>query len=186
MSPKIARTAFVAPSASIVGAVELAERTSVWYGSVIKAHRRLIRIGRFTNVQDDCTIEEADRDLNPDHDGSTIIGHYVTIGHRCFLKACTVENFALVGMGSTLCEGSYMEHHSMLAAGSVLPSNARVLSHQLWMGNPAKYRRDLTHEELDRIKKNAWQYGQLAITHIEHWGWGHVQYLATDADYNQD
>ncbi len=73
-------------------------------------------------------ITEALNPLGPDHDGSTIIGHYVTVGHKCLLRACTIEDECLVGMGSVLEEGSYMEHKSMLGAGSVLMKGARVAS----------------------------------------------------------
>ena len=90
-----------------------------------------MRIGFCSNVQDGTIIEEAPTELGYDHDGSTIIGHYVTIGHDCVLRACTVENTCLVGMGSVLCEGSYMEHGSILGARSVLRPFQRIPSHQV-------------------------------------------------------
>jgi len=108
--------------------------------------KHLVRIGAFTNIQDETVITEAAEPLGVDHDGSTIVGNYVTVGaynllqnneltfatgHRCVLRGCTVENLCIVGMGSVLNEGSYMERESILGAGSVLMANARVPKHQV-------------------------------------------------------
>lgn len=87
-----------------------------------------IRIGAYTNIQDDTIVREAEGPLNEDHDGSTIIGHYVTIGHKCVLRGCTIEDECLVGMGSVIEEGAYMEYQSMLGGGSVLTKNTRIPS----------------------------------------------------------
>ncbi len=83
-------------------------------------------------------------------------------GHRCVLKACTVEDGCLIGMGSVLEEGSYMEAHSMLAAGSVLPKGARVPTEELWRGNPAQFYRKLTHEELEMMDRSSDYYSFLS------------------------
>jgi len=139
-------SAFVDPTSTLIGNVEIWQNTSVWPGCVIKADVNLIRIGAYTNIQDNTVIQEALQPLH-DHDGSTVIGHFVTIGHSCFLKACTIEDKCIVGMGSVLEEGSYMETLSVLGAGSVLKKNNRIPSGQLWLGNPARYQRDLTPEE---------------------------------------
>jgi len=163
--PKIATNSFVAPSATLIGNVELWDQASVWYDCVINADKNLIRIGAGTNVQDGTVITEADEELNEDHDGSTIIGHWVTIGHRCVLKACTVEDHCLVGMGSVLSIGSYMESYSILGAGSVLVPWQRLPSGQVWVGNPAKYLRDITHEEEGFFDKSATNYTVLAAEH---------------------
>jgi len=165
MRPQISSESFVAPSATLVGNVEVWDRASVWYDCVINADTKLIRIGAGTNVQDGTVITEADEELTEDHDGSTIVGHWVTIGHRCVLKACTIEDHCLVGMGSVLGAGSYMESHSILGAGSVLPAWQRIPTGQLWVGNPAKYLRDLTEEEFDLLEKSSAHYTVLSKQH---------------------
>lgn len=162
---RIARDSFVAPSATIAGQVELWNHASVWYGAVIKGDTKVVRIGFFSNIQDDCVIEEETDPLGPDHDGSCVIGHYVTVGHNCHIKAATVEDNCLIGSGSVLEPGSYMERDSQLGACSVLPANTRVPSRQLWAGNPAKYIRDLTTIELNTIKEQAITYHRLANAH---------------------
>jgi len=161
--PHLAPELFIAPNATIAGNVELWARTSVWYGAVIKGDHNLVRIGQCSNIQDNTVIHEAFNSLAPDHDGSTIVGHYCTIGHGCYLSGCTIEDQCLVGSRSVLTEGAYMEFQSQLGAGSVL--SGRVPSGQLWAGNPAKYIRDLTIEEKARFREDALTYLRLARTH---------------------
>lgn len=115
---------------------------------------RLVRIGAYTNVQDRTVIDESFVPLGPDHDGSTIIGHYVTIGivaspswnravffsdaiflsagHGCLLRACTIEDECHIGMGSILLDGSYLEKGSMLGARTVVPPHTRIPSGQVF------------------------------------------------------
>ncbi|KAL6051444.1 Bacterial transferase hexapeptide repeat-containing protein, partial [Balamuthia mandrillaris] len=167
VAPFVPEDAFVAPCATLVGKVELWPRSSVWYNCVIASDRPngLIRIGGDTNIQDGTVIVEASEPVGPDHDGSTIIGSRVTVGHRCYLRGCTIEPLCLVGMGSVLMEGSYMETLSILGAGSVLRPGQRVPTHQLWLGNPARYVRDLTEEEIEGIAKSADKYVIIADKH---------------------
>lgn len=159
--------AFIAPSATLVGAMEIWDDASIWYNVIIKADVNLVRIGAYVNVQDNTVIHEALAPLSLDHDGSTIIGHFSTIGHGCLLKACTIEEECLVGMGSILNEGSYMETHSMLGAGSVLERGARVPTGELWVGNPAKFLRMLTEDEIEHIKISAEKYAEVAKEHMD-------------------
>lgn len=167
MQAKLANDAFVAPCATLAGNVEVWDYASVWYGSVVRADTCLIRIGAYTNIQDRCMITEAARPLRADHDGSTIIGHYCTIGHGANLHACTVEEESHIGMGCTLMEGSYVERQSMLGAGTVLMPNMRVPAGQLWVGNPAKYVRDLTDLEKQWIVEQAEHYHNVAKQHMD-------------------
>jgi carbonic anhydrase/acetyltransferase-like protein (isoleucine patch superfamily) len=167
LKTKVSWESFVAPSATLAGNVELWDKASIWYGCVVRADVNLIRIGAYTNVQDNTSILEALKPLSPDHDGSTIIGHNVTIGHSCRLQGCTVEDECLIGMGAVLHEESYMEKHSMLGAGAVLLRGTRVPSGELWVGNPAKFLRMLTHDEVDGMEKSAHHYYLLACRHKE-------------------
>ena len=91
----------------------------------------------------------------------------VTVGHSCILKGTTVEGYNLIGIKSILEEYSYMEKNSVLAAGSVLKRDTRIPSGQLWAGNPAKYLRDLTHEEIEFLTHSADNYKKNAVLHKE-------------------
>jgi len=166
MHPVVGFNAYVFPTATVVGRVEIHNEASIWYNCIIKAQSNSIKIGGRTNIQDGTVIVESPTALGLDHDGSTIIGHRVTVGHNCVLHATTIEDRCLVGMGSVLEDGSYMETMSMLGAGSVLKSGSRVKSNQLWVGNPAKYVRDLSGMEVLSIDNSARHYADLAREHL--------------------
>jgi len=180
LSTSVSYVSFIAPSATLAGNVEVWDYSSVWYGCVIKADVNLVRIGAFSNIQDNTTIYEALGPLSEVHDGSTVVGHHVTVGHSCHLSACTIEDECLVGMGSILQEGSYMETQSMLGAGSVLARGARVPTGELWLGNPAKFVRKLTDAELHSFKEHARKYSQLAYTHKQQFLPHGTQYIEAE------
>ena len=167
MQPKIDRETFVAPNATIAGNVEVWARSSIWYGVTIRGDTKLVRIGDTTNIQDNTTITEALGPLHADHDGSTIIGHNVTVGHSCHLSACTVEDNCYIGMKSILSPDSYMEEGSMLGANSVLATGQRVPAGELWAGSPARKIRDVTEEETAAIADGALRYWKIANEHLE-------------------
>jgi len=146
--PKVSQTAWVAPNSVLVGNIEIWPKAVIWYNCSVKAHANLIRIGATTNIYDGCVIEEASGPLHEDHDGSTVVGHACSIGQRSILRACTLEDECVVGMGCILEEGSYMETQSYLGAGSVLKKGERVPSGEFWIGNPAEFIRELTMQEI--------------------------------------
>jgi len=156
---------FIAPSATIAGNVVIYQQSSIWYNCVLKGDVNAIKIGAYTNIQDGTVIQEALGPLDEDHDGSTIIGHLVTIGHGCVLRACTVEPECIVGMGCVLEEGSYMEKGSILGANSVLPKGARIPAGQVWGGQPAKFIRDVHPVESTKFRPAAINYSRVAQSH---------------------
>eukprot|EP01114_Cavostelium_apophysatum_P018513 TRINITY_DN5741_c0_g1_i1.p1 TRINITY_DN5741_c0_g1~~TRINITY_DN5741_c0_g1_i1.p1 ORF type:complete len:338 (-),score=80.84 TRINITY_DN5741_c0_g1_i1:78-1091(-) len=164
--PAVSARALVFPSATVTGRVEIYNDTSIWYNCIIKAQSNTIKIGGGTNIQDGTVIVESPIPLGLDHDGSTIIGHHVTVGHNCVIHAATIEDRCLVGMGSVLEDNSYMEENSMLGAGSVLKSGSRVKTGQLWVGSPAKFVRNLTGLEILSIEQSSAHYIKLARTHL--------------------
>lgn len=159
ISPKINDSAFVAPSASVVGDVEIAEDANIWYNCVLRGDVNDIKVGARTNIQDGTVIH-----VTTDFSG-TYIGSDVTVGHAAILHACTVEDYGFVGMQACAMDGSVVESNAMLAAGALLTPNKRVPSGQLWAGRPAVYMRDLKQEELDYIKWSAKHYAELGREH---------------------
>ncbi len=157
--PKIHNTAFIAPSASIIGDVQIGEDTNIWYNCVLRGDVNDIKIGKRTNIQDGSVIH-----VTTDFQG-TYVGDDVTVGHSAILHACTVENFGFVGMQACVMDGAVVESHAMLAAGALLTPGKRVPSGQLWGGSPARYMRDLKQEELDYIKWSAPHYVELGQEH---------------------
>lgn len=164
--PKIHDTAFIAPSASIIGDVKIGKDSNIWYGCVLRGDVNNIKIGERTNIQDGTVIH-----VTTDFQG-TYIGDDVTVGHNAIIHACTLEDLSFVGMGACVMDGAVVESNAMLAAGALLTPNKSIPSGELWAGSPAKYMRDLTEKELDYIKWSAPHYVELGREHklSEPWG----------------
>ncbi|KFK36155.1 hypothetical protein AALP_AA4G085200 [Arabis alpina] len=163
-SPLVDKDVFVAPSASVIGDVQIGKGSSIWYGCVLRGDVNNISIGSGTNIQDNSLVHVAKTNLS-NKSLPTTIGDNVTIGHSAVIHACTVEDEAFVGMGATLLDGVVVEKHAMVAAGSLVKGNTRIPSGEVWGGNPAKFMRKLTDEEIDYISKSAENYINLAQIH---------------------
>ncbi|XP_047312183.1 gamma carbonic anhydrase 1, mitochondrial-like [Impatiens glandulifera] len=163
-SPVVDKDAFVAPSASLVGDVQVGRSSSIWYGCVLRGDVNSISIGSGTNIQDNSLVHVAKSNLA----GKvlpTIIGDNVTIGHSAVLHGCTVEDEAFVGMGATILDGSVVEKHAMVAAGALVRQNTTIPTGEVWGGNPAKFLRKLTEEEKAFISTSAINYSNLGQAH---------------------
>ncbi|KAJ3698112.1 hypothetical protein LUZ61_001817 [Rhynchospora tenuis] len=162
--PIISKDAFVAPSAAVMGDVLIGRGSSVWYGVVLRGDVNSIRIGSGSNIQDNTLVHVAK--FNSSGKAlPTIIGDNVTIGHGAVLHACTVEDEAFVGMGAILLDGAVVEKNAMVGAGSLVRQGTRIPSGEVWAGNPAKFLRKLTEEEIASIKESASIYTNLAQVH---------------------
>jgi gamma-carbonic anhydrase len=147
-TPRIHPTAWIAPTAVIIGDVEIGPETGIWYGCVVRGDVNEIRIGARTNIQDGTVIHVAAEGQG------TYIGDEITVGHMVLLHACTVESNAFVGMKSCVMDGAYVERHAMVAAGALLTPGKRVPSGELWGGSPARKIRDLTEAQLADWRKS--------------------------------
>lgn len=154
--PKIADDAYVAPTAAVIGDVEIGSRSSIWFNCVVRGDVNVIRIGRGSNVQDG-TVIHVDRRKYGTH-----IGDGVLIGHLCLIHACTIEDNAFVGMKACVMDGVVVESHAMVAAGALVTPGKRVRTGELWAGSPAKKMRDLTIEEIGYIDEAATLYAEYA------------------------
>ncbi|WP_159347210.1 gamma carbonic anhydrase family protein [Roseomonas harenae] len=157
--PKLHESAFVAPSASVIGDVTLEEDASVWYGCVLRGDTNFIRIGARTNVQDG-TIVHVNAGTMP-----AVIGADVTIGHACIIHACTLKDRAFVGMGATVLDKAVIEEGGMLGAGGLLAPGKRIGPNELWLGSPARLVRVMSAEERADWDKTAAHYVALAKEH---------------------
>ncbi|KAI3450969.1 hypothetical protein Pfo_007634 [Paulownia fortunei] len=162
--PVVDKDAFVAPSASIIGDVHVGSSSSIWYGCILRGDVNSISIGTGTNIQDNSLVHVAKSNLS----GKvlpTLIGDNVTVGHSAVLHGCTVEDETFVGMGATLLDGVIVEKHAMVAAGALVRQNTRIPSGEVWGGNPAKFLRKLTDDEIAFISQSAINYANLAQVH---------------------
>lgn len=155
--PKIAEDAFLAPSADIIGDVEIGSKVGVWFGVVIRGDVAPIRVGDRTNIQDG-TVIHVTRNGHP-----TLIGTGVTIGHQALLHACRLEDSCFVGMGATIMDDVVVESGAMVAAGALITPGKVVKKGQIWAGNPGRYFRDLTESEAAFIKISESNY----VKHVD-------------------
>ncbi|KAF5190261.1 Carnitine operon protein caie [Thalictrum thalictroides] len=163
-APRVDADAFVAPSASVIGDVQVGKASSIWYGCVLRGDVNSISVGSGTNIQDNALVHVAKSNIS----GKvvpTIIGNNVTIGHSAVIHGCTVEDEAFVGMGATLLDGVIVEKNAMVAAGALVRQNTRIPLGEVWAGNPAKFLRKLTEEEIKFISQSAINYSNLAQVH---------------------
>ena len=116
-----------------------------------------IYVGKNTNLQDGVVVTA--------RESSTVLGEGVIVGHLAQLHSSTVEDFALIGMGSILNAGSHVETEALVAAGAVIPANTRVKAGELWVGSPARKVRDLTSEERQKLHYQSSEYVKVALTH---------------------
>lgn len=163
-SPIVACDAFVAPSATLIGQVELADRVGVWYNTVLRGDMNPISVGYSTHIKDGSVVS-VDASLAAGFDASTVIGCFVNVGARCFLKACTIQNNVTIGDGSVVLEGALIEEGAVLEAGSVVPAGARVPAGEVWGGNPLTFVRKLEREELEAPGAIAKDNGLMADEH---------------------
>lgn len=157
--PKVHPSAFIAPTAVVIGDVEIGEGANIWYHCVLRGDTNFIRVGPRVNIQDGTIVH-----VNAGRQ-STIIGADVTIGHACIIHACTLKDRAFVGMGATVLDEAIIEEAGMLAAGSVLPPGKVIGRQEMWMGNPAKLRKVMTDEERAGFDRTAVSYVALAPRH---------------------
>ncbi len=161
-SPSIDPTAYVAPGATLLGDVSLGPESSVWYQTVLRADIEKIQIGTGSNIQDGTVIHMAS-------DRGTIVGDYVTVGHKALLHACTIGDETLIGMGAIVMDEAEIGAQCIVGAGSVVTRGFVAPAGSLVLGSPAKVVRPLSQGERDDLKGWALKYIQVAKEHREHW-----------------
>ncbi|HDS09058.1 MAG TPA: gamma carbonic anhydrase family protein [Firmicutes bacterium] len=154
--PEIHKTAFIFDGAIIVGDVEIGEKSSIWFNSVVRGDVNYIKIGKFTNVQELSALH-VDTGKYP-----LVIGDYVTIGHNAVLHGCTIKDNALIGMGAIVLNGAEVGELCVIGAGALVTENSKIPPGTLAVGIPAKVKRELTTEEKEQIKKSAAHYVEIA------------------------
>ncbi len=157
--PEIDASAFIAPTAAIIGAVRVGANSSIWHQVTLRGDNNYIIIGENTNIQDNCCLHIDSRN-HP-----TIIGDNVTVGHSALVHACTIGDGAFVGMGSMVMDGAVIEPQGMLAAGAMLTPGKVIPTHEIWAGRPAKKMRDMTEEDIVNITRASEHYVLVARAH---------------------
>ena len=159
--PSIAKSAYIDSTAVVIGQVEIGTDASVWPMTVIRGDVHKISIGAMSNIQDGSILHVTHRSSHNPEGGPLNIGQGVTVGHGAILHACQIDDYCLLGMGSIILDEAQMEHHSMLGAGSVLPSGKIIRSGELWVGNPAKKVKHLSQLQMESLEYSAQHYVKL-------------------------
>lgn len=156
--PTLADSAWLAPSATVIGDVTLGADASIWYGAVARADVAPITVGAGTNIQDNVT-------LHADPGFPLTVGANVSVGHNAVLHGCTIGDDSLIGMGAVVLNGARLGAHCLVAAGAVVLEGTEIPPRSLVAGVPAKVRRELTDDEIAHIGHNAEGYRALAGRH---------------------
>lgn len=167
ITPNIASSAYIDEACVIIGDVTIGADSSIWPTVVIRGDVHKITIGARTNIQDGSVVHvTADNEYNPGGH-ATVIGNGVTIGHKAILHACTVEDFALIGMNATVLDGAIVRAKALIGAGSVVSPGKEIEGGYLWLGTPAKKIRELTEKELAYLEFSAQHYVDLKNKHMQ-------------------
>ena len=175
LAPQIHASAFVAPTATLVGDVIVEEGASIWYGAVIRADYAPVIVRQGANVQDNAVIH-GPPGLTTD------IGRGATVGHNCVVHGAILEAECLVSNGSIVLDGATIGERALVAAGSVVSAGTKVAPGMLYSGTPAALKRPVkgTGAE-DWVATNPESYAELAQRHR-----AGIRYVDPDADQDDD
>lgn len=153
--PTLARGAWAAPSADLIGDVRLGERASVWFGAIIRADNTPIVVGEDSNIQDGA-IGHSDPGF------PLTIGARVTVGHQAILHGCTIADDVLIGMGAKILNGAVIASDCLVGAGALVTEGKTFPAGSLIVGVPARVLRVLSDGEKQALRVSATHYAEKA------------------------
>jgi carbonic anhydrase/acetyltransferase-like protein (isoleucine patch superfamily) len=141
---------FIAETATVIGKVRLKSAASVWFGAVLRGDNEWIELGEGSNIQDNCTC-------HTDAGYPLTIGNNCTVGHNAILHGCTVEDGALIGMGSIVLNGARIGRGSIVGANSVVTGGKQFPENSLILGSPARVIRALEPHQISIVDAESYQ-----------------------------
>jgi carbonic anhydrase/acetyltransferase-like protein (isoleucine patch superfamily) len=163
-TPQFDETVFIEDSAQVIGDVVIGPHSSVWFNTTIRGDVYYIRIGSYSNIQDNSVIHVTNGKF------PTILEDYVTVGHSVTLHGCHIKSNNLIGIGSIVMDDVVIEENCIIAAGALVSPGTKVPRRSLMMGMPAKRVRELTEEEVARIRQYANNYYEYKETYRKLYG----------------
>lgn len=157
--PRVHPTAYVAPSADLIGDVEVGENVSIWFGAVLRGDINRIVIGANSNVQDNAVVHLAD-------EYPAIIGNFVTIGHAAVVHACVIGDECLIGMGAVVLDGAVIGARSIVGAGAVVTPGTIIPAGSMVLGSPGRVTRALDEERQNSLKHWAEKYVRVSREYL--------------------
>lgn len=152
--PRVAADAFLAPTALLIGDVEVATESSVWFHCVLRGDQALVRVGPRTNVQDGSVLH-----------GEVVLEEDVTVGHNAIVHGCSIGRLSLIGMGAVVMDGALVGTEAIVAPGSVVTPASEVPDGVVVSGNPARILREVRDGDRDRMRITSSSYVHLAAVH---------------------
>ena len=156
-SPKVHPSAWIAPTATLIGDVTVEADASVWYGVVLRADFGPIVIGAGANIQDNSVLHGAAE--------GCVVGPGATVGHLCVVHGATIGAEAVIGNHATIQDGAEIGPRTLVAAGAMVAPKTRVDAETMLLGEPAKRQRPLSDGARTWVDHNAAIYQDLARRH---------------------
>ena len=156
--PLVDPSAWLAPTAAVIGQATIEADACIFYGAVVRADMDAIWLGHGSNLQDNVVV-------HTDFGFPARIGAGVSVGHAAVVHGCMIDDYCLIGMNATVLNGAVVGTGSLVAAGSVVLEGTRIPPRSLVAGVPGKVRRELTEEEHAKVVRNAEHYRKLAAQH---------------------
>jgi len=160
-SPLVAASAYVAPNASVIGKVVLAENATVWFGATLRGDNEIISIGARSNVQDSAV-------MHTDPGFPLTLGADVSVGHQAMMHGCTVGEGTLIGIQAVVLNGAVIGKSCLVGAGALITERKAFPDGCLIIGAPAKAVRELTAEERENLIKVAANYAERGAYYRNH------------------
>lgn len=157
--PILGSPVYIDPSSVVIGNVELGDHVSVWPHAVIRGDPTAIRIGSWTNIQDNCVV-------HAEHEHIVKIGEYCIVGHGAIIHGCTIEDGCMVGMGSIIMNDVTVGQGCLIGAGALLTEGKTFPPGSLILGSPGKVVRELSPDEIAGIREAAKSYWEKALDHM--------------------
>ena len=146
---------FIAPNATVIGAVTLEPEASIWFNCVVRGDNDAITLGEGSQLQDGCV-------LHVDPGVPISIGRNVSVGHMAMLHGCTIGDGTLIGMKSTILNHARIGKNCLIGANTLIPERKIIPDGTLVVGVPGKVVRQLNPEEIAAVIENARFYQDLA------------------------
>jgi len=160
--PRVAESAFIAPTAVLIGDVTVEENASVWFGAVVRgdAAENGIVVGAGSSVQDNCVVHVGDW-------APTIIGQHVTVGHGAKCESCTIGDGTVIGMNAVILQNARIGSECVVAAGTVVLEGAQIPDRSLVAGVPGEVKKQLDGSAAEWVARGGRHYIELARTYRE-------------------
>ncbi len=159
--PQVDPTAFIAPTATVVGDVRIGARASIWYGAVVRGDTSYAVIGDGANIQDNAVVHGR-------ADQPALIGNNASVAHNAVIHGAEIGEQALIANGAMVLDGAKVGARALIAAGSVVMSNAVIPDGMLAAGTPAEVKRSIMGTPSEEwVTGNPGRYARLAVMHAE-------------------